>query len=257
MFATLGTLECPAKPRRPLRRRSAPPALTCSRVTLPNFFSFYHIQVPRQNDAALPWNEIAETAGAFRRRLLLPAGLTPDQGSPAAAFVPQRLPLIVLCNSALQALQTMGLDPALQKLCVADPRGVLAEQVEAFALLVAEIRVVTDDLAAYGETAERLRRRYGLSLLVTPDETQGMADSNLLILDDAADAPLAFRGILFTNHPKSFMNAAVYSPGALTLPPAFAALCPPGIDPLQFASAAYELCAADELGGLWAACRQN
>ena len=47
MFATLSALEKPAR-RFPLRRRA--PDLNCSRVTLPNFFSFYHIQVTRRPD---------------------------------------------------------------------------------------------------------------------------------------------------------------------------------------------------------------
>ena len=126
----------------------------------------------------------------------------------------------------------------------------LQQQRTPFVPLVSQIRVVTDDLLAYGETAARFRREYGLSLLLTPDDAD-VSQSNLLIAADAADVPLMFEGVIFTNRPQPRMNATVLMPEPPTLPPDFDALCPPDVDPLQFAAAAYELCAADTLGDLW------
>ena len=224
MFVTLGVLPPPKTFRRRILRRTAKDTLSCSRVTLPNDFSFYHIQLTHDPDLPLPWTRIAETAGAFRTRLLLPDGLAIDDTADAAAFVPQKLPLRLLCNSAARTLQRMQREPLQQRLCVLDPQGVLSDVLDPFVPLVSELRVVTDDLLAYGETADRFRRKYGLS---------------------------TFAGIVFTNHPQPRMNAAMYMPAPPVLPPDYAALCPPAIDPLIFASAAYELCAADTLGELW------
>ena len=252
MFATLGVLEPPATYRRRILHKKAKDALSCSRVTLPNCFSFYHIQLTHDSDLPMPWDSIAETAGAFKTRLLLPQGMTIENTEEAKPFTPQKLPLRVLCNSAVRMLQTMQLDPLTQRLCVVDPQGVLADAIEEFVPLVSQIRVITDDLLAYGETAERLRQHSGLSLLLTPDDAQDAPQSNLILADDAADVPLTFEGYIFTNRPLPRMNAVTLTPQDVTLPSAFAALCPPGIAPLQFASAAYELCAADTLGDLWA-----
>lgn len=252
MFATLSALEPPKTRRRLLHRRL--PNLSCSRVTLPNFFSFYHIQAPRRPDGALPWDEIAETAGALRTRLLLPRGIAPDGESPVGVFTPQRLPLLVLCQSALRTLQRMRLDPQTQSLCLFDPAGVLAESVAPFAPLMAQIHVVTDAPDAFEETAARLRQDCGLTLCLSPDPP-ALAAFTVLLLEDGADVPADYSGLVFANRPCPRGGGVTFTPGELELPPEFAALCPPGIDPLQFASAAYELCAADELGGLWAACR--
>ena len=253
MFATLGTLPYSNTLRARLRRRFSPPAPTCSRVTLPNFFSFYHIQSPVLPDETLPWAQIAEAAGTLRTRMLVPQTLTPAPETPLRLFSPQILPLRYLAGSALHTLQTLGLDPAAQTLCVVDPRGVLCDMVERFVPLVAAVRVVTDELGAYGETAARLRSRCGLSLLLAPD-IKSASGSTILLLDDEADAPLSYTGLVFTNHPCPRPNAVTLTPGEAVLPPEFAALCPPGIDPLTFAAAAYELCAADELDGLWSPC---
>ena len=253
MFATLAALPCPASLRARLRRRFSPPAPSCSRVTLPNFFSFYHIQAPLLPDDSLPWDLIAETAGTLKTRLLLPKGVTIAADAAVRAFVPQKLPLRVLCNSALHTLETLGLDPLSQSLCVVDPQGVLFDKLERFVPLAATLRVVTDDLGAYEETTAQLRARYGVSLVLSPT-LDGAAESTILLLEDAADAPPAFRGMLFTNRPCRRINAVTLSPGTITLPPEFRALCPPGIDPLTFAAAAYELCAADELDSLRAPC---
>ena len=256
MFVTLGVLPPPKTFRRRILRRTAKDTLSCSRVTLPNDFSFYHIQLTHDPDLPLPWTRIAETAGAFRTRLLLPDGLAINDSADAAAFVPQKLPLRLLCNSAARTLQRMQREPLQQCLCVLDPQGVLSDALDPFVPLVSELRVVTDDLLAYGETADRFRRKYGLSLLLTPDDADA-AQSNLLIADDAADVPLTFAGTVFTNHPQPRMNAAMYMPAPPVLPPDYAALCPPAIDPLIFASAAYELCAADTLGELWMPMREQ
>lgn len=254
MFATLSTLERPAARRFSPRRRL--PALTCSRVTLPNFFSFYHIQVACRPGEALPWVQIAETAGTLRRRLLLPRGLTPDEAASVGVFAPQRLPLLMLCRSAVRTLQKLRLDPQTQRLCLFDPPGVLAEHVAPFASLAGQIHVVTDDLAAWEAAAARLREDCGLSLRVTPDPPD-LGAYTVVLLDDEADVPATFSGLVFANRPCVRMNAVTFTPGTPALPPAFAALCPPGIDPLQFASAAYELCAADELGEIWAECERS
>ncbi len=253
MFATLCALDRPAVRRFRLRQKA--PALSCSRVTLPNFFSFYHIQAVRRPDGTLPWDEIAETAGTLRFRLLLPQGITPDKAAPVDVFRPQRLPLLVLCQSALRTLQRLRLDPQSQRLCLLDPTGVLAESIAPFAPLVSQLHVVTDAPDLYMPEAERLREDCGLSLRLTPDPPD-LAAFTLLLSADEADVPAAYSGIVFTNRPCSRMNAVTFTPESPVLPPAFAALCPPEIDPLQFASAAFELCASDELGGLWAECRQ-
>lgn len=253
MFATLSALEKPAR-RFPLRRRA--PQLSCSRVTLPNFFSFYHIQVARRPNEPLPWAEIADCAGPFRTRLLLPRGLTPDEESPVAVFAPQKLPLLVLCQSALRTLQRLHPDPQTTRLCLFDPAGVLAERIAPFAPLAAEIHVVTDAPDLYAEPASRLREESGLLLRLSPDPPD-LAAFTTLLLEDEADVPATYAGLVFTNRPAPRVNAVTFTPGEPALPPAFAALCPPGIDPLQFAAAAFELCAADELGGLWAECRQS
>ena len=253
MFATLGVLPYDDSLRARLRRRFSPPAVSCSRVTLPNFFSFYHLQAPLQPDGTLPWERIAETAGTLKMRLLLPKGISPPVDAPVRAYEPAKLPLRLLASSAFHALQTLGLDPLSQSLCLVDPQGVLADTVERFLPLVSGLRVVTDDFAAYEKAAETMRLKYGVSLQLAPDIKKA-SGSTILLLDDAADAPLSYEGLIFTNHPCARPNAQTLTPGAPTLPPEYAALCPPGIDPLTFAAAACELCAADELETLWADC---
>ena len=254
MFATLSALEIPAARRFRLRRRE--PALSFSRVTLPNFFSFYHIQVTHRPEEDLPWDRIAETAGPFRTRLLLPRGLSPDAAAPVDVFTPRKLPLLMLCQSALRTLQKLQLNPQTQSVCLVDPLGVLVDRIALFVPLMAQIHVVTDVPEAYAETVDRLRESCGLVLRLTPD-LPDLTGFTVLLLNDGADVPLTYDGLVFTNRPAPRMNAVTFTPGEPMLPPAFAALCPPGIDPLQFAAAAFELCAADELSGLWAECRQN
>ena len=238
-------------------RKSVPPMLV--RVEPPGGAPFFRLEVARRTRNELPWAEIERTAGRLRTRMIFPEGVCPPSPPPPRsasraqlepglrAFAPRRLPLLLCLRAAQQILQSLK-TPARQ-LCVTvvDSKGVLARQLEPLVPLAGSLRVFTPEPSLYRAAAEQLQRRYGITLVIS-DSPACFAQSHVVVAEDLRLFTGRESGLILTP------DAGMAPPGCRAarcgdpiLPEAYTRLCPPGIDPLRFACALFELCGVKEM----------
>ena len=258
MFACVQLIPA-AVPRLLERRKPQQPALV--RVNAPGGAPFFRLEVPTRKgrQAELPWGAIEQAAGRLRTRLLFPDGVTPPpppQARSAAqaqlepglrAFQAKRLPLL-LCLRAAQQVLLAAQTPARQlRVTVVDTKGVLCHAIELLVPLARSLRVYTPDFSVYRSAAARVLHRHGATLILS-DSAACFAQSHVIVADDLRLFTGREQGLIFT--PDLAANLAgcrVVRCHVPQLPEAHANLCPPDIDPLQFACALFELCGVKEL----------
>jgi hypothetical protein len=262
MFACVEILprEAVALPRKADRRRPAQPA--CIRVNPPGGAPFFRLEVycrkGRGGAPDVPWGAVERAAGRLRTRLLLPAGICPPAPPPARsaaqaqlepglrAFCPKRLPLLLCLRTAQQVLRASHIPARQLRATVVDAKGALCHDVDALVPLAGSLRVYTPDSAQYRAAAARLLSHYGATLVVS-DSPACFAQSHVVIADSLRLFTGCERGLIFTPDTQTSLRARVVRCHTPQLPEAYAGLCPPGIDPLLFACALYELCGVKEM----------
>ncbi len=243
-----------------LKDRRKPAALSLVRIEPPGSAPFFRLEVTqRRGCKELPWNEIEQMAGRLRTRMLFPAGIMPPP-QPAArsaaqaqlepglrAFVPKRLPLLLSLQAARRVLQAATTPPRDLRVTVVDTKGVLCRNLEALVPLAGSLRVFTPDPKLYRAAAEQLQLRYGVALIIS-SSPGCFAQSHVVIADDLQLFTGREGGLIFTPDSEHTLSGCrVVRCGEPLLPPQHAQLCPPGIDPLLFACALYELCGLKEM----------
>jgi len=254
MFACLQITK--EAPRLRGRHRPAVPALL--RVEPPGGAPFFRLEARRAR-GELPWAEIERAAGRLRTRMLFPEGVCPPPPPSARsaaqaqlepglrAFVPRRLPLLLSLRTAQQVLQASRAPARQLRVTVVDSRGILTRQLEPLVPLAGSLRVYTPDPSVYRAAAEQLQRRYGIALILS-DSPACFAQSHVVVADDLRLFTGRETGLVFTPDAENALpGCRVVRCGAPLLPEAHARLCPPGIDPLRFACALYELCGVKEM----------
>ena len=223
------------------------PLVEKEKAEVPNALPFYKIKAKTYRGEC-PWEKIEEAAGALRSRMILPAGISLPKESGLSVFTPTVFFERLLFNTAVDAVEKMGLDPCRVSITVFDENAYLVDLIEKLLPLAFQLRIITSCTAAYEQLAEYLFERYGLSVIVSANGNESVLSSTVIISGSSKPVPLLFSGILFTNEKKKFMNAVVMTGEDFDLPKKYAVLLPDGIDSLLFAGALYELCGADELG---------
>jgi len=238
------------------------------RVNVPGGAPFFRIEAARRKgkgalkQGALPWAEIERAAGRLRTKMLFPEGVQPpalalpgEQRSAAQAqlepglraFAPRRLPLLLCLRAAQEALRLSHLPARELRVTVVDQKGLLCRSLEPLVPLAGSLRVYTPDFGQYRAAAAQLLRRHGVTLILS-DSPACFAQSHVVIADDLSLFTGRESGLVFTP------DAVTARPGCRAvrmrgpiLPGACESLCPPGIDPLLFACALYELCGVKEM----------
>jgi len=244
-------------------RKGTPPILV--RVEPPGGAPFFRLEAARRGKGELPWAEIERVAGRLRTRMLFPEGVCPPPPPPPCsasraqlepglrAFAPRRLPLLLCLRTAQQILQAAQA-PARQ-LCVTvvDSKGLLARHLEPLVPLAGSLRVFTPEPSAYRAAAEQLQRRYGVTLVIS-DSPACFAQSHVVVAEDLRLFTGRERGLILSPPLILTPDTGAAPPGCRAarcgdpvLPEAYSRLCPPGIDPLRFACALFELCGVKEM----------
>ena len=261
MFACLQITK--EAPRLRLRRGPAIPLLV--RVEPPGGAPFFRLEAAANKRGALAWDGIERAAGRLRTRMLFPEGTYPPPSPPPRsaaqaqmepglrAFAPRRLPLLLCLRAAQQVLQASNVPARQLRVTIVDSKGVLARQLEPLVPLAGSLRVYTPEPALYRAAAQQLQRRYGIALILS-DSPACFAQSHVVVADDLRLFTGRESGLIFTPDTETALlgccaayNGRVVRCGAPVLPEAHAALCPPGIDPLRFACALFELCGVKEM----------
>lgn len=226
-----------------------PPEVLSEKISIPGILPFYKITAKTYR-GIIPWNTIEAVSGKLRHRAVLPVGTEMPEDCGIECFVPKVLPERILFNSAVKTLEKMALDPTKVIVTVFDENAYLVDLVEKLVQFACRIQVVTSCTADYERLGERLLEKYGLSLIISGRADSSILTSTVIISAKTSCVPLIYRGILFTNERRKMMNATVLTGDRLTLPESLSSFVPDDINKLTFAGAVYELCSADELGGL-------
>ncbi|MDR0531225.1 MAG: hypothetical protein LBG83_04075 [Oscillospiraceae bacterium] len=262
LFACVQVLQREAVPLPHKLKRRVPVQPACIRVNPPGGAPFFRLEVycrkGRGGAPEIPWDAVERAAGRLRTRLLLPAGVCLPAPPPARsaaqaqlepglrAFSPKRLPLLLSLRMAQQVLRASRVPAQQLRVTVVDTKGTLCHAIDALAPLAGSLRVYTPDAAQYKATAARLLRRWGATLILS-DSPGCFAQSHVVVADDLRLFSGCERGLIFSPDTHTPLKARVVRCRAPQLPEAYAGLCPPGIDPLLFACALYELCGIKEM----------
>lgn len=208
---------------------------------------FFCVDAARRRNG-IPWEEIALCAGRCAGRMLLPQGLVPPDGGPVKPFLPDALPPLALFNTACAVLSRRGTPPAEECITLLDPKGLLAHRAGKLLPFASLVRIVTENTAAYEQTAERVMEDYGAALLIQ-SSLSGARGSTVVIAPDGLDESFfpEKQCAVFSNRDTRGGHVCVAASG-IELPEPYSRLLPPGIDADQFAGALYEECGLRALG---------
>jgi hypothetical protein len=239
------------------------------RVETPGGAPFFRLEcAPRKG--VIPWNAVEHAAGRCRTRMLFPEGICPPAPpSPGRAmlepglraFEAKRLPLLLHLQAAMQVLRRCETPAQKLSVTLVDPKGILCRCVEPLVMLAGSLRVFTPDFAVYRAAAAQLLIRYGVTLILS-DSVGCFAQSDVIVAQELSLFTGRERGLIFSPDSQTPLpQCRVVRVGLPELPPAYAALCPPGINPLRFAGALFELCGVKEMerlrfNGFWLKGRQ-
>jgi hypothetical protein len=132
------------------------------------------------------------------------------------------------------------------RVTVVDSKGVLCRALEPLVPLAGSLRVFTPDFSLYRSAAAQLLNRYGVTLVLS-DSVGCFAQSHIVVADDLRLFTGRERGLIFTPDETPLPGCRVVRCREPVFPAACEGLCPPGIDPLHFASALCELCGVKEM----------
>lgn len=229
--------------------RFRPPQVQKRKVEVPYALPFYVVRA-KEHRGKYPWEAAEDAAGILCSRALLPFWAKPEEGTKIVPFSPSVFLSRLLFNSAAKTIEKMMLDP--RKVCITliDSGAYLVDLFEELVFFGSQLCVVTDSFAPYESLAEKLLKKYGVSLLVCAKLPKDAQNSTFIISDSILPVPMDFSGVLFTNEKKRLENAVVIVGEGFTLPEKYTSLLPEDADELSFAGALYELCGANELGRL-------
>lgn len=230
-----------------IRGRLRPARTQAIQVAVKGGTPFFCVEAARRHNG-IPWDEIAFCAGRCAGRMLLPQGLIPPEGGPVRPFLPSALPPLALFNTACEVLSRRGAPPAEECITLLDPKGLLAHRAGRLLPFASLVRIVTENTAAYEQTAQRVMEDYGAALLIQ-STLSGARDSTVVIAPGGlAESFFPERKCaVFTNRETRGRHVCVLASG-IDLPEQYGRLLPDGINPDQFAGALYEECGLRALG---------
>ena len=97
-----------------------------------------------------------------------------------------------------------------RKVCITliDSGAYLVDLFEELVFFGSQLCVVTDSFAPYESLAEKLLKKYGVSLLVCAKLPKDAQNSTFIISDSILPVPMDFSGVLFTNEKKRLEKEA-------------------------------------------------
>lgn len=256
MFACLQPLPRETAPWARLRARRHPEPPRMVRVNPPTGAPFFRLEV-REGRNGIPWNEVERAAARLRTRMILPEGVELPAAPRACVkgeaglrlYEPKRLPALLAMRAAQQTLRKCAAPAQRLTAALVDPRGVFTRSLEPLVPLAGNLRVYCPDFSIYRAAAALLLERYGMTLILS-DSVACFAQCDVVVAPKLELFTGRERGLIFT--PDALRDARLRRCHVVRgldpqLPPALEALRPPGIDPLLFASALFELCAVREM----------
>lgn len=228
-----------------LRNKFKRGKITSERIALPSGEVFFVVSVEK-SFGKIPWKKLEKCLGILRQCVILPQGTTVPSDVEITPFTPDIFPQLLLMNSASDYILRHKREFISKSLTVFDETGIYTGYIEKLLHCFSNIKIVTKEREKYEKLSRYLMENYGFSLVMTSKESY----QSDVIISHRCGAPVCFKGTVFSNEKKYFMNTKAFSGSEILLPDLYEKLRYDNIDTLQFASALYEKCAVAELKDL-------
>lgn len=224
-----------------LKNRLYPPNPKMERINIVGAAPFYTLEI-YENQCGENYENVAKLLGPSARAVILPKGVSIKNTRNLQLFRPTVFPNLMTVNCAEEYLKKIVADNRTV-LGIRDIRGTFASHTERFVNFAGEIRVYSKNETVYGKISDFLYTKYGLSLIISPNENV-LKKCDLIVSPDNDFNRLFNNAVLVK---KSENRWDVLKGEGVCLDEKYSRLCPEGIDALAFAGALYETCAVKEL----------
>lgn len=244
MFTVLELIEEQKKGFLDFSKIFRKPKLEITETDLGNGKNFYVCRAEVRK-GKIPLREIEKVSpsGLF----LLPPNIS--EAHQLQVFTPNRLPQIMLFNTAVDYIKEKALPPTKTQITIIDREGIYVDKFKEIIKLASHITVITSD-DRYRNLSDELLSAFGLSLIIRKEFYDDKAENQFLFDYNAESIPLSYKGIAFSREKKHLMSGKTLTPGGFNLPEEYENLRNKNINKLHFASALYELCEVKELSAL-------
>ncbi len=232
MFAVLQFME----PEKKIRSFFTSAKIASERITLPSG-GVYFIVTAEKRRGKIPWKKLERCLGVLREGVILPNGVSIPDGVNISVFTPEKLPEIMLFNTAVRNIKSEG--KIRGRLTVIDGKGLFIPYAQRIIRYFSEIKIITSFVEEYESVSALLFQKFGVSLLVTDE---GKADGDVVISSDNNAVDITFSGALYTLEKRRLLSGRVLTASEPRFPLFIEKHCPEGVDRLVFASALYEKC---------------
>ncbi len=243
MFGTVEFYERENSLKERLKRLFTGERITAERINLPENEFFYRLKVPLHK-GKIPEERLKRLASSLTDGLIFPDWYRCD--GEIKRYASSYFRDILLFNSAVSQIEKSVFNPAETLITVIDKKGVLHSEISRLVNFAGEIKVITDNVRAYGREAERIMGEYGLSLFVS-DKLSAIPDRGIIISRHSEAVPVYFKGLLITEEKRLLPFARVLTGEGIKAKGNYESLCPDGINMTDFLSALCEVCFLKEL----------
>lgn len=245
MFFTLNIFETRSGIKGKIYDLFHKPRVETQTIKEENCLEFCQINAEKYK-GEIPWKEIEEAAGNLCSKGIFSLSVLPKEKSKIKRYNGSFFLERVLFKSAVSTIEKMQLDSLKTCITVFDENAHLCDLIESLVYLCANILIVTDCVNEYEKLSQKLISKYGISLYLLPPQSSEILKSTFIISHKSDRIPNLFKGVVFTNENRRFINATVIKGEKISLPEKYQKYLPSDASPTQFACALYELCGAKE-----------
>lgn len=243
LFATVEFYEGDKSLGKRLRRMLFGDRIITEKINLPENEYFYRLRVPLHK-GKIPAERLRRISASFSDGVIFPEEFKNECG--IKKYSSSYFRDILLFNTAVSQIEKSVFNPAETLVTVVDKKGSLHTQVSRLVNFAGEIKIITDNVRAYENTAKRIMEEYGLSLLIS-NKLSSIPERGIIISRHSDIIPVYFKGLLITGEKRIFPFARVLVGEGIKAEGGCPELCPPGIDMTDFLSALCEVCFMREL----------
>lgn len=247
MFATVEVRDAPGGMKSFFRDLFFVPEIELQRINVPFGDAFYRVYATEYR-GQVPVEEACEKLRRLKGSVLFNLDFPTDERTAELEFEGRELMSLLLFNSAIEYIKSLGLPPVKSSLAVFDPTGIYADHIFKAVPLFSKIQIYTGKPALYKQTERELMDRFGVCLTVCDRFTSAVSDCTAVISPCEVPFSSFYAGLLFTNAPSQPLCSYCLRGDGIALPGEYELLRPKGIAAMHFACALYEKAGVRGLG---------
>lgn len=203
----------------------------------------YGVIIAAEPSRAADWRRVAELAGRYADRVLLPDGIDASPVVSEPAF--PRFERLVLLKTAVELIKQTRMPMYRRVAGLIDEDGRYADFLFPLLHHYTAVKVLTGRPGHYSEEADRMMEELGAPVILCEDYS-ALTDCALIIAPDGiAFCEKLCCPVLSKKPPKTRQESEFITDLTVIPEPELAAACPVGIDQHKFLAALYEYCGVE------------